>query len=395
MNIHSIKFKLTVGLLISMLTGTVGIIYVYNLAFARNVNKMAEEAIAGSQQTFANLIDNDSRALSSALLSLLDNKEIASLFLTGDKNRLYRRTAPLFQNLEENCNITHWYFIYPENISSEKSGTCFLRVHDTTLSGDKIRRFTFLKAVEKKSVVSGIELGKTAFALRVVAPYYSDKKLIGYMEVGEEICHLLYQMKSQTKAEIGLLVDKKYLNREDWNTVRVLKGFSDSWDQMANVVLVSSTTRDECLIEYNGTLTSVPDKGILLEHIRKDNRHFARGLFPFYDAGNRKVGGIFVLLDITPQYVSLQKTRVHTIGLSILITILITVVILFMMQGLVIKRLRIMTDKAVRVAGGDYHARIEKSKNDEIGEFETLFEQFRVLFVALLEKLDAKQEKQP
>jgi HAMP domain-containing protein len=351
------------------------------------------EAVSRSQRTFMNLINNDTRVLSSTLMALLNNTEIAAAFKTGDREKLYARTAPLFQNLKTKHGITHWYFIHSEDAALDKARRCFLRVHDTTITGDEIKRFTYLKAVEEKEVSSGIELGKTAFALRVVSPYYSNGKLIGYMELGEEIDHVFNQMKTQSKTEYGLLVRKQYLNRDDWKSVRIAKGLDDSWDNMSTSVLISSTTSDEHLIDFTGSLTDVPDGGKLLEQVSKGNNHYVRGIFPLYDAGNRKVGGIFVLCNITPQYERIQKTRVYTVALSIIITLLVTIIILAMVQRMVIRRLRIMTDKATRVAGGDFHAKIEKFQDDEIGEFETLFEQFRVIFVTLLEKAEEKSQQ--
>ncbi len=62
-----------------------------------------------------------------------------------------------------------------------------------------VDRATLTKAIETKGLGAGKELGKTAFALRVVRPWFGqDGKLLGYLELGEEIDHFLGRMKAQT-----------------------------------------------------------------------------------------------------------------------------------------------------------------------------------------------------
>jgi HAMP domain-containing protein len=53
-------------------------------------------------------------------------------------------------------------------------------------------------------------------------------------------------------------------------------------------------------------------------------------------------------------------------------------------QLLVVRRQRRMTAVATRVVGGEFELEIVPSADDELGEFETLFEQFRMLFVELI-----------
>jgi hypothetical protein len=48
---------------------------------------------------------------------------------------------------------------------------------------------------------------------------------------------------------------------------------------------------------------------------------------------------------------------------------------------------------ATRVVGGDYETEIRVSSDDEVGQFEQLFEQFRRVFVDLLAHIPEFQEK--
>jgi hypothetical protein len=78
--------------------------------------------------------------------------------------------------------------------------------------------------------------GKIAFALRVVKPFRSEGKVIGYMEMGEEIDHFLTSIKGQTGDDYGVLVDKTRIDRAKLATVRG----EDRWDERADVVLIGA-----------------------------------------------------------------------------------------------------------------------------------------------------------
>jgi len=174
-------------------------------------NKVLQTSIADiikhGERMFLNLEERDSNLLASTLEVISHDKEIKEIYLSKDREELYKFVLPLFKNLKNNHGITHWYFILP-------NGTNFIRIHNKEIYGDQINRDTFLKAQETKKLTSGIELGKTAFALRVVMPYYHNNQLIGYIELGQEIEHFLNILKGETTNEFALAVDKTFLDQE-------------------------------------------------------------------------------------------------------------------------------------------------------------------------------------
>lgn len=386
----SIKVKVALTIIVSLIVGTLAVIYLLNNSYRNNINLIAEESIKTAKETFTSIENDDVKMLSSTLEALLVNEEIKKTFLKKDREQLLNLTAPLFKNLKERYGITHWYFINPE-----PEQTVFLRIHKSTHSGqygDVVKRATYLKSVETKGFGAGKEVGKTAFALRVVHPYYDNGKLIGYMELAQEIEHFFEIMKKQTGNEFGLLIDKKYLDEKNWASVRASKGFRNNWADMKDVVLIDRTTEDEHLIEFKGDIEEiVPPKGLVLEEIKKGASVYVRGVFPVYDAANRKVGGVFVLKDITPIYNGMKATQTKIIGSIVVLIIIISIVMLLMINRFIFVRLDNMINTATRVVGGDYHAKIVPSADDEVGKFESLFEQFRVVFVNMLIELEKKK----
>ncbi len=387
----SIKVKVTFTIIISLVIGGLAIIYLLNNAYKNNINLIAEESIKVAKETFNSIEKDDVKMLSATLEALLINKEITKAFLKKDRDKLYQTTAPLFKNLKERYGITHWYFINPE-----PEQTVFLRIHKSTHGGqygDVVKRATYLRAVETKGFGTGKELGKTAFALRVVHPYYDNGKLIGYMELAQEIEHFFEIMKKQTGNDFGLLINKKYLDEKNWASVRANKGLRNNWADMKDVVLIDKTTEDEHIIEFNGDIAEiVPPKGMALEEIKKGASVYVRGVFPVYDVANRKVGGVFIIKDITPIYKGMKATQTKIIGSIVVLIIIISIAMLLMVNRFIFVRLDNMINIATRVVGGDYNTKIVPAADDEVGKFESLFEQFRTVFVNVLSELEKKKK---
>lgn len=388
MNFSSIKFKVIMTVILTLAIGSASIIYLLNLSYENNIKVVSEQAVKMSEESFKNLEKNDTNMLSATLLSLLENEALRKSYIAKDKDGLYRQTAPLFKEFKEKYGITHWYFLNPE-----PNSTCFLRVHKPTQYGDVIKRATYVNSVKSKEITSGKELGKTAFALRVVHPYYDNGKLIGYMELGEEIDHFFEIMEKQTGNEYGVLIKKEYLDAKEWAAMTTSKGLKNNWNDYKDVVLVNKTTDDTHIIDYEGDVANVPDGGAVLEDIKKDDKVFVRGIFPLYDAKNRKVGGVFVLRDITPLYNDLKGMQNKAIMFIVALMVILSVVIIGMFNTLIIKRLTNMIEIATRVVGGDYKTQIVSTADDEIGQFESLFEQFRTVFVSLACTLEEDEKK--
>jgi HAMP domain-containing protein len=384
---NSLKAKLTCLIVGCMVISVLLIASLLVLDYQRHERLLAWQNLHNASNVFANLENDCIRTLSATLTALLYDEKIKTIYLEKNRLKLYRFTAPLFKNLKAKFGITHWLFIYPETAPAGLAGRCFLRVHDASLFGDDLNRSTFKQAVGTKTFASGKELGKTAFALRVVHPYYQGQKLIGYMELGQEIDAFLAGMKRETGDDFAFLIQKKYLNKESWSLVRKTKGLRQNWEDMPQSVLINGLVPDERISRFAGDLETIPDDGAILGTERAGKSLFLKGIFPVRDAEQRKVGGILVLHDITAWNRSLQRTLVQTILCLLLLTILLTCLILLMLDRLVIRRLSKMKQVVTVVAGGNYTAEIVPSADDEIGQFEIIFEQFRKMFVTTISEI--------
>lgn len=311
---------LIVLLIIIMLSG---ILIFLNISKSKSVNFMASEILKRIETTYHDYEKNSEQSLSGIVGILARDKKLGFYFSKRDKDGLYFYSLPIFKELKRKRILTHWYFINPEPYK-----TCFLRVHNRNLFGDKITRFTFEKCVVTKKTTSGKELGKTAFALRVVHPWYMNNKLLGYLEVGIGIDSFFKNLKKITKSDIALIIRKKFLSRSKWTSVKREKGEINNWNDNPKYLILSRTSTKKNLIDLSDISEIFPENRTLLSKINIAGEHFIKGVFPLRDASGIKIGGIFVLKDIT----TIQHKMINqTWFIVILSTILMGIITTFML----------------------------------------------------------------
>jgi methyl-accepting chemotaxis protein len=369
----SLSIKAKIFMLVSMclVIGFLSNLFYIYYVFQQNINSAAQDSLANAKQRFYTLEQNDTKMLSSTLTALLDNNELKKLFVEKDRSKLYEAASPLFERLKDNYGITHWYF---HNLEPDE--TNFLRVHNYEKNGDKISRFTYKNATAQKKFAAGKELGQTAFALRVVHPYYnSDNKLIGYMELGEEIEHFLSIMKNETRHEYGLIVLKEYVDEESWKSIRQEKGLEDNWNDHEDILLIEST--DDTLSYIGHSIKDLPDEGLVLKKYHQGNAYLAQSAFPIYDAGNRKVGSTFVLTDLTLQFIQMKDEMIR-VSLIFLTIIIVFGIFTHFSIAKIMKRLDAIVSivKSFSEGAGNLTQRIQLQSDDELGALANWFNLF-------------------
>jgi len=242
-----------------------------------------EPEVRRAAASFADLEKADVAKLSRVLQQLVQDRTLLAPFAARDREKLLAAARPTFEIMKAQDQITHWYFI-------DADGKAFLRVHKPEQFGDVIQRDTLKQAVATGDVGSGKELGKTAFALRVVRPIRSGGKVVGYMELGDEIDHFFERMKQQTGDDFGLLVDKQHIDRAELARVRN----DDRWDERPDVVLINSTMWDEKRIQLGMPLAKLPADGIYVGEWLEEGRSYVGGAFPVRNAADHVVGALFV-----------------------------------------------------------------------------------------------------
>jgi len=393
-----IESKIRTKLLLAIFIVLALVITVFSIFVSQNyrqnlgLGKILSSAVEDAEKEFNNLIRLDTSILESSLDVFLDNQAFKDVYLEKDRQALFELGELLFKKLKTNHEITHFYFHLPE-------GYNFLRLHNQDIFGDKINRFTFQQARFNQKVGSGIELGKTAFALRVVKPYLDNAELIGYVEFGKEIDNILNDIKSLTDKDLLLVVDKQFLSREDWQSVRQLAGLGDNWDDFEKNLIIDSTLAQkslqrEIIKECLGKTSLSHEHSSDLKIYQSDSRSFLCGEFHVYDAGDREVGYIIVLQDITEILATADRFDKILIIASILVYILVFIFYNFLVGRIVIKPIKKLHQGIEIIEQGNLNYKVGTQSKDEIGQLSQAFDKMTESIKKSRAEVDIRVDRQ-
>ena len=188
-----------------------------------------------SQAIYQQSIKDETETLSCAITLLRRNKVLQNLFLAENRAELMTQSQDLFSELRKKYRITHFYY-------HTITGQNFLRVHEPNRHGDQINRFTMQKAMTSGKLASGIELGPLGtFTLRVVVPWLRDGKIIGYMELGEEIDHIARKISRIAMVDLILLLHKENISEQGWLRGQQLMARSAEWNYLKEYALLNTS----------------------------------------------------------------------------------------------------------------------------------------------------------
>ncbi len=384
---NSIKTKVSAALIACLLAGVGIMLALMHYSFERNSQVLAVESISGSQKLFAILEAREISKMVAVSDTLTTNPLVIGALAGQDRSRLLELMAPLYLQLKAQ-GITNWMFHTPE-----PDMTVLLRLHNPGKFGDRLNRFIDKEAVSSHGIVVGSQLAKAGFALRIIRPVFGpNARALGYVEFGEELGTFIHAMKQQTGSDYGLLLSKRFLDRSMWADSSGTLGRRDNWDDNPDFVIADKTMKSGAIMRFQGDLSELPDQGQVLERYRDGDSVFVRGIYPIRDAAGQKVGAMFVVRDISDTYLAMRRIESVLVTVTFVALLLGMVVVLGLLNRLVFRRLTHIIRVATRVVGGDYKSEITVSSNDEVGELELLFEQFRQVFVDLLVHLPEPDE---
>lgn len=380
----SIKTKFVAILLIAETLVVAAFIGAVFFVFQDNIRENSLQIVKNTEGFYKSLIDNDIKMLSAALDTFTTNETFKKLFIKGDIDALQQTGNPLFSSNRNRYGITHFYYI-------DNDGICQLRMHQPNLRGDKITRATFETAQKNHRLASGIELGKTAYALRVVVPYIDNQSQIGYIEFGEEIDHFNDIVKKETGIDILLLGDKKFLSQEKYKAARDEVGKPDNWGALKNYVILGSTfQRQDYFANTIFSDEEVNDitKPVYLGTVNYNNRILMKGAFPFYSFGAQRTGLVYIMSDLTDQVSDFRWLLFYILVGGIAIILASFWIALHYLQTEIVNPIIALAKRAESISlGKQLDEEITTNRLDEIGLLTNAFERMRISLSKVMQML--------
>lgn len=249
------------------------------------------ERSAGVARLFALKLDKDGNLMRAVVRAMTGNAAIENAFRKADRGELERQGRPLFEALRTDHRITHLYFTGPDRVN-------LYRFHSPTEHGDEITRATMLQAHSRKEAVHGLELGPLGtLTLRLVMPWRHLNGYLGYVEIGEEIEHLIDEVRNALAVDLLVLVDKRYLEPGQWRRGQTMMHRQGDWQRFASHVALAQTT-GQLPDAFDDRVLARLRSGITVE-LNDRGRSLHMAVVPLSDAGGHHIGELAIMRDIT------------------------------------------------------------------------------------------------
>lgn len=352
---NGIRFKIIFPLVIMiacfMALITYGVLYIQGIYLNKEIEKNAE----GIQKLFDHLLEEEAKILIAQLDFISNDPELIQAWDSKNRDQLYSMAAPIFQRINT-FNVTHFYFV-------QRDQTCFLRVHAPEEYGDVINRYTMKKAVSTSQIAYGIELGIFGtFTLRVVYPWVQNDKLLGYLELGEEIDHLTPKLRDISATDLILTINKSNLLKENWQTGIRFLGYNDNWETFDKFVVI-----DKTVAHFSADIKNIVRQShVDSQNIVDQDRRLHITATPLIDASEMVVGNIFSIYDFTNQ------SRKANNALTVIVLVeLIFSIILFIFYYIYAGRI----DRQIQAYANNLEHLVERRTS----ELKQAFERIKVL----------------
>ena len=270
---------------------------------------LAERSLAVAK-LFAQKLDKDTNLMMATARALMTNAALEKAFRDTDRAALAAQGGALFERLRNDHRLTHWYLISPELVN-------IYRFHSPPEYGDSISHVSLARAKVRQDAVHGLELGAMGtLTLRLAMPWQGAGGLYGYMEIGEEIEHLIDEIRESLSVELLVLVDKEYLQQDRWQRGQNLMQRSGDWQRFSTHAVVAQTpellpvTLDDQLLSSLLTGKSA--------EIKERDRSLHLALLPLEDVAGRHIGDLVVMRDITALEATISSSLVSVLLTSLL-----------------------------------------------------------------------------
>lgn len=263
---------------------------------SEDIDRDAEKAAQLAEHLYREEISASADMLGAAMEVLSTDQELRQALTRRNRAQLLQRAAPLFSELKKKYTITHFYF-------SDSHRVNILRVHQPERFGDVIKRATTLQAERSKKTSYGVELGPLGtFTLRLVTPWFgADGQLLGYVELGMEIDHVLRTVQHIGSARTYVLINKQFLDRSAWEGGMRMMGRLPDWNQYSDVVVNNQATEEMPRELAGGLHESLLTEQQVDEYVEAGTSAYRAVFLPLRDAADRSVGKMVMLLDVSAQ----------------------------------------------------------------------------------------------
>ena len=321
--VTELRIKFLVPLIVTLSLAVIIVVAIDYGNEYRSIDSNVMQLQTTAYKLFQSGIQQNARAMQVVLDVLQNDQELTSALATRDRQRLLRRSVPIYAEINYHFGITHFYFSDPDRVN-------LLRVHKREKYGDTIDRQTTLIAQKGGAGSYGIELGPLGtLTLRYVQPWYEEKtqELLGFVELGMEVDQTLAPIRDSFGLDVFVLIRKRYLEENAWKDGMKTFGKVSNWDRFPQVVV--SMHGKQILPEALSALILEKDFSSRTHAVRPqlvlDNQYAV--FRELRDVSGRLVGSILMIIDTSSSKKHVWETLI--VGSGSLGTAAIILVVFF------------------------------------------------------------------
>jgi diguanylate cyclase (GGDEF)-like protein len=305
-----IRFRVLLPVTITLAVLSVFPITSGSMVYRKMIYHEAEEAAVNRASLYGFYSERSTAGITAFLNVIKDDCELREAWLARDRGRLLERGLKIQEVVRVPLRLTHFYFIEPD-------GSCYLRVHEPSRYGDKIKRNSFLEAQRTGEASGGVELGPLGtLTLRVVLPWVIDGSLVGYIEGGEDLDQIVKPDSTQPKGITLVLSKKTSVTKESYEAGSKLFGRSYPYDFFKNRVVMAASSPN--LPAELPTLYSPPEEYSDQDfEITIGDRKYLTVVSVLRDNRNESLGEIMVLTDISHEWAALRRYFYTMVGIFV------------------------------------------------------------------------------
>ncbi len=260
-----------------------------------NIDRQVADNLQVIEQIYQALLQEQTEQLESALELIAADRQISRALRRQDRKGLLKAATPLFERLQSRHYITRLAFHDTRRIN-------LVRLHDPDRFGDQVTTLNVLDAMESGKAAHGVEVdGAGNLVLRAVLPIRLNRRLRGYVEVGQDIEQLFRQVASIGQVELYAGLVKQKLDRTLWE--RRYRGGEElsRWEQYPGVVLAFQTRSLFSGQQLDKVIRQLQHDPLKILALSAEEGHYRIGQLPLQDKRHHIIGSLYVVQDVTTQ----------------------------------------------------------------------------------------------
>lgn len=265
---------------------------------------------------YRNGVAMQARLLGAVMETITHNDALMRAMESRDREALFALASPMAAELRRQFGITHFYFHDPER-------KVVLRAHQPHNFGDVIERVTTAEAARTGTTINGMELGESnILTQRQVTPWRNGTRLIGYVELGIDLEHILGAHHLLAGKPLFPLLYKSNLDRAGWEAGMRMLGNLPNWDLFPSFVISShgGEALPGELAKQLGEALAAGDDSVDLVF---GDAHYSAVFLPLIDVSGKAVGQLLALVDVSSALAGSRRTFYAGTLVSVVMAVLL------------------------------------------------------------------------